>query len=40
MTLEKVIGFSSRNVNSISINPTNGDLAYPAGSVVVIYSPN
>ena len=40
MILEKVIGFSSRNVNSISVNSTNGDLAYPAGSIVVIYSPN
>ena len=39
MTLEKVIGINARNNNGLALNPTTGDLAYPAGSVVCIYNP-
>jgi len=39
MQLEKVLGFSSKNNNSVAVNPTTGDLAYPAGCVIVIYNP-
>ena len=29
---------SSRNTNSITTNPVNGDVAYPAGCVICIYN--
>jgi hypothetical protein len=37
--LEKVIGIGSKSINSLAINPINGDVAYPAGNVICIYSP-
>ena len=37
--MEKVIGMSTRSNNSIAVNPVTGDVAYPAGSIVCIYSP-
>lgn len=30
---------SSKNINSLTINPKNGDVAYPAGCVICIFSP-
>ena len=39
MQLEKVIGMSSKNNNSITINAQTGEFAYPAGSVIIIYNP-
>ena len=39
MQLEKVIGLSSKNSNSIAVNPINGEVAYPAGCIICIYSP-
>jgi len=39
MQLEKVIGLSSRNNNSLAVNPINGDVAYPAGCIICVYSP-
>jgi len=30
---------SSRGSTSIAINPVTGDVAYPAGAIIVIYSP-
>ena len=34
-----MIGLSSRSNASLAVNPVTGDIAYPAGSVICIYSP-
>ena len=39
MPLEKVIGLSSRGSTSIAVNPETGDIAYPAGAIICVYSP-
>ena len=38
MKIDKVIGTSSKDSDSICINPVTGDLCYLAGSLIVIYS--
>eukprot|EP01091_Cochliopodium_minus_P004086 TRINITY_DN14001_c0_g1_i1.p1 TRINITY_DN14001_c0_g1~~TRINITY_DN14001_c0_g1_i1.p1 ORF type:complete len:255 (-),score=64.54 TRINITY_DN14001_c0_g1_i1:49-813(-) len=37
LSLEKIIGNTSSNNSSISINPSSNEIAYPAGCVVVLY---
>jgi len=37
--LEKVIGMSSKNNNSMAVNPINGEIASTAGCVICIYNP-
>jgi hypothetical protein len=39
MQLEKIIGLTSKNNNAMAINPITGEVAYPAGAFIVIYSP-
>jgi hypothetical protein len=39
MQLEKVIGYSIRGQNALAINPVTGDIVYPAGCFLVVYSP-
>eukprot|EP00285_Hemiselmis_virescens_P018715 CAMPEP_0173403740 /NCGR_PEP_ID=MMETSP1356-20130122/57528_1 /TAXON_ID=77927 ORGANISM="Hemiselmis virescens, Strain PCC157" /NCGR_SAMPLE_ID=MMETSP1356 /ASSEMBLY_ACC=CAM_ASM_000847 /LENGTH=291 /DNA_ID=CAMNT_0014364311 /DNA_START=149 /DNA_END=1021 /DNA_ORIENTATION=- len=39
MNLEKVIGNTIKGGASVAVNPVTGDVAYPAGCVVVFYSP-
>mmetsp|Transcript_292 Transcript_292/g.762 ORF Transcript_292/g.762 Transcript_292/m.762 type:complete len:1762 (+) Transcript_292:199-5484(+) len=39
MNLEKVIGNTIKSGASVAVNPATGDVAYPAGCVVVFYSP-
>lgn len=39
MKLERVIGLTSSNQNSLCVNPKNGDVVYIAGCFLVIYSP-
>ena len=36
--LSRVVGMSTRTNNQLAINPETGDLAYPVGSVIVIYN--
>lgn len=38
MSLEKVIGTTSQNQNSLVVNPANGDLCYLAGCYIVVYN--
>ena len=38
-SLERVLGLTSANSNSICVNPKNGDVCYLAGCFVVVYSP-
>ena len=38
LTLEKVLGLSTIHNSCFTVNPTTGELAYAAGSVVVVYS--
>ena len=38
LRLEKVIGITAHNNAAVDINPSNDDVAYPAGCIVVIYS--
>lgn len=35
--LDKVVGTTSRHNSALALNPTTGEVAYAAGSVVVIY---
>ena len=37
--LERVLGLTSSNNNSICVNPRNGEVVYLAGCFVVVYSP-
>eukprot|EP00357_Protocruzia_adherens_P030928 CAMPEP_0115043006 /NCGR_PEP_ID=MMETSP0216-20121206/46605_1 /TAXON_ID=223996 /ORGANISM="Protocruzia adherens, Strain Boccale" /LENGTH=1428 /DNA_ID=CAMNT_0002425231 /DNA_START=108 /DNA_END=4394 /DNA_ORIENTATION=+ len=39
LKLEKVIGISGRSNKGVQINPVTGDVAYIAGSIIVIYNP-
>ena len=39
MNLEKVIGNTIKGTCGVAVNPVTGDVAYPAGCVVVFYSP-
>lgn len=39
MQLEKVIGYTCRSQNSVAVNPITGDIVYPAGCFLVVYSP-
>lgn len=38
LTLEKVIGLTTQNNSGLSVNNSNGDIAYLAGRCVVVYS--
>ena len=38
ITLEKCIGLTSKTNSSFTVNPATGEVAYAAGSVVVVYS--
>lgn len=37
--LERVIGCSTKSNFSIAVNSETGDIAYPAGSIIIIYKP-
>ena len=39
ISLEKVIGVTSRGNNSIAVNPINQEIAYTAAGVIVFYNP-
>jgi hypothetical protein len=39
MQLEKVIGLTSTNQNSLCVNPVNGEVVYTAGCFLVVYCP-
>ncbi len=39
LTLERVIGQTCLHNSALAVNPVTGDVAYPAGCVVVIYQP-
>eukprot|EP00761_Pharyngomonas_kirbyi_P000005 gb/GECH01000005.1/.p1 GENE.gb/GECH01000005.1/~~gb/GECH01000005.1/.p1 ORF type:complete len:1562 (+),score=403.91 gb/GECH01000005.1/:1-4686(+) len=39
VTLEKIIGNSISSNSCISVHPETGDIAYPAGCVIVVYNP-
>lgn len=39
MQLEKAIGLTSTNHNSLCVNPVNGDVVYTAGCFLIIYNP-
>ncbi|CAM9353511.1 unnamed protein product [Choristocarpus tenellus] len=39
LTLDRVIGQTCLHNNALAVNPVTGDVAYPAGCVVVIYQP-
>ena len=39
MTLDRVVGISSRNNNQLALNPETGELAYPVGSILCVYNP-
>ena len=39
LTLQSVIGLTSNSPNNIALNPLSGEIAYPAGSMLVIYNP-
>src|SRR5687768_13366383 len=39
LQLEKIIGITSKGRNSFVCSAITGDLAYPAGSIAVIYNP-
>ncbi len=39
LTLERVIGQTCFHNSALAVNPITGDVAYPAGCVVVIYQP-
>jgi WD40 repeat protein len=36
--LERIIGLSASHNNALSISPTTGDVAYPAGCMVCLYN--
>jgi mitogen-activated protein kinase binding protein 1 len=38
-SLERVLGLTSTNSNSICVNPKTGDVVYIAGCFVIIYNP-
>lgn len=39
LSLERVIGITTTNNNSIAFSPSDGQIAFTAGSIVVLYSP-
>jgi hypothetical protein len=39
MNLDKVIGMSTNNKQSIALDPQTGEIVYPAGSILVFYDP-
>ena len=40
LSLERVIGMTTTNNNSITFSPSDGQIAFTAGSIVVLYSPS
>lgn len=38
LSLENVLGITSNSTNSMALNKTSGEIAYPAGSMIVIYN--
>eukprot|EP00961_Rhodomonas_salina_P237237 3206499-Rhodomonas_salina.2 len=39
MSLERVIGNTAKGNGTFAVNPVTGDIAYPAGCVLVFFSP-
>ena len=39
LSLDRVFGLTSKNRNSIVLQPKTGEIVYPTGSVVVFYNP-
>lgn len=39
LTLQSVMGISSNSHNNLALNPLSGEIAYPAGSMLVVYNP-
>lgn len=39
LILENIIGFTTSSPNSMALNKNTGEIAYPAGSIIVIYNP-
>jgi len=39
LNLEKIIGITSKGRNTFVYNPVTGELAYPAGSIAILYNP-
>ncbi len=40
LTLERVIGMTSNSNSAIAFSPADGQIAFTAGSIVVLYSPH
>jgi len=38
LQLDKIIGITAKGKKSFAFNPVTGDLAYPAGSIVILYN--
>jgi len=37
--LERIIGTTAQTHSAFAVHPVSGDIAYPAGSIVIIYHP-